>query len=362
MLRIAVPLHRDPYSILLGDRLLGDIAKTSVAEIGPIHHAICFCDASISQSHGSAIARSLSESVGRVDMMEIPSGEGSKSPEQIVSLWNRMLAVKSDRGSVVYAIGGGVVGDLAGFAAASFARGIRLVQVPTTLLAMVDSSVGGKTGINLPTAKNIVGAFYQPSLVMIDVATLATLPDREYFSGLAEVVKYGVVMDASFFEWLEENADRIAARDPESLQHVIATSCRCKAGVVVEDERETTGRRAILNYGHTFAHAIESATEYGRYLHGEAVSIGMSMAAHLSVQMNRIDASILDRQTSLLKKFNLPVTFPKADPDEMIRLMQHDKKVVHGSLTFVLPSQLGEGGGVKGVLTKNVRESIVAFS
>ena len=239
------------------------------------------------------------------------------------------------------AVGGGVVGDLAGFAAASFTRGIRFVQIPTTLLAMVDSSVGGKTGINLPGAKNMVGAFWQPQLVWIDTDVLSTLPDRSYLSGLAEVVKYGVIDDAEFFDWLGANAGKLTNRDSETLRVAIALSCQSKANVVGEDERETSGRRAILNYGHTFAHGIEATAGYGKLLHGEAVSIGMQMAARLAIDLDLCPSDLLQRQTQLLVGCKLPVTLPAADAGEMLPVMMRDKKVAHGKLRFILPTKIG---------------------
>jgi 3-dehydroquinate synthase len=208
-------------------------------------------------------------------------------------------------------------------------------------LAQVDSSVGGKTGINLAAAKNIIGAFWQPTGVLIDTDTLATLPDREYRSGLAEVVKYGVILDAEFFSYLEENIPAILAREPKVLTHLIARSCWLKAGVVEQDEREETGQRAVLNYGHTYCHAIESVTEYGRYLHGEAVAIGMICASRLAERLGRVDASLTERQQRLLHALGLPTAVEGLDPDELVAAMQHDKKTEHGQLRFVLPSRLG---------------------
>ena len=252
-----------------------------------------------------------------------------------------LLEEGGDRRSVIIAVGGGVIGDLAGYVAASFTRGIRFVQIPTSLLAMVDSSVGGKTGINLPGAKNMVGAFWQPSLVLIDTAVLSTLPERSYLSGLAEIIKYGVIDDAEFFDWLESKADALVSRDDQALRHAIQTSCECKARVVVADERETSGRRAILNYGHTFAHAIEATAGYGQLLHGEAVAIGMQMAARLAIDLGLANESLLKRQTDLLSACQLPICLPDADPSEMLPVMMRDKKVAHGKLRFVLPTQLG---------------------
>jgi 3-dehydroquinate synthase len=256
-------------------------------------------------------------------------------------LWERLLQHKTDRKSVVVAIGGGVIGDLAGFVAATYARGLAFVQVPTTLLAHVDSSVGGKVGVNLPAAKNMVGAFWQPLGVLIDTAVLDTLPDREYRAGLAEVIKYGVILDGEFFTYLEEHADDLNARRPDVLRHVIARCCRLKADVVEQDERETTGLRAVLNYGHTFAHAIEAEAGYGEFLHGEAVSIGMLAASRLAERLGRVDRRLTERQRELLEQLGLPVAMPDLAPDVLLSAMRLDKKVAHGRLRFVLPTRMG---------------------
>jgi 3-dehydroquinate synthase len=271
-----------------------------------------------------------------------------------IELWERMLDEGADRKTTVVAIGGGVIGDLAGFIAATFARGLAFVQVPTTLLAQVDSSVGGKVGINLPGAKNMVGAFWQPRGVLIDVRTLSTLPDREFRAGLAEVVKYGVIQDAEFFEYLERHVEAINQRDTAVLTHIVHRCCRLKADVVEQDECELTGLRAILNYGHTFGHAFEAATGYETMLHGEGVAIGMLCASRLAERMGRVDAAFTKRQYDLLTAFGLPTAVPEVSHEELIELMYHDKKVERGKLRFVLPSQLGHVEVVRGVETDDI--------
>jgi 3-dehydroquinate synthase len=276
-----------------------------------------------------------------VDILAVPAGEHSKSAEMAEVLWNGLLELGADRRTVVVAVGGGVIGDLAGFAAATFARGLAFVQVPTTLLAQVDSSVGGKVGINLPGAKNMVGAFWQPRGVLIDTAVLATLGDREYRSGLAEVVKYGVILDAEFFAYLEGRVAEMNRRDDETLRYVVRRSCELKAQVVAADEREETGQRAVLNYGHTFCHALETLTGYEQLLHGEAVAIGMLCASRLAERLGRIDQSVTQRQRALLEALHLPVDLPQVDHEEMLAVMSRDKKAQHGRLRFVLPSRLG---------------------
>jgi len=247
---------------------------------------------------------------------------------------------------------------LAGFVAATFARGLAFVQIPTTLLAHVDSSVGGKVGVNLPAAKNIVGAFWQPTGVLIDLDTLATLPDREYRSGLAEVVKYGVILDADFFTYLESHAADLSARDPAVLEHVIARSCRLKADVVERDERELTGLRAVLNYGHTFCHAIETVSGYSTYLHGEAVAIGMVCASRLAERLGRIGSDLTSRQQVLLAKLGLPTAVENLDHDALLEAMQRDKKAEHGQLRFVLPSRLGCVEVVGGIDRQSVQAAL----
>lgn len=353
--------------VLLGDRSYpieissGQVSKfaTQIREsVDDISHAIVITDDAVDQKWATPLAESLQSSDVRVSKTTVPAGEPSKSVEQFERLLRWILQQGGDRRSVVVAVGGGVVGDLAGYVAASFTRGIRLVQVPTTLLAMVDSSVGGKTGINLPGAKNMVGAFWQPSLVLIDTDVLSTLPDRIYYSGLAEVIKYGVIEDAQFFTWLESNASALVNRDDAALRHAIQVSCQCKAAVVGEDERETSGRRAILNYGHTFAHAIEATAGYGALLHGEAVSIGMQMAARLAIDLGMADAALLSRQTALLEACGLPITFDAADADQMLPVMMRDKKVAHGKLRFILPTEIGTVELVGGVDQAAVRRAI----
>jgi 3-dehydroquinate synthase len=302
---------------------------------------VLITDGNLETTHARAAAESFNNFGIDVDLLVVEPGETSKSVDMADALWNQMLAVGTDRKSVVVAVGGGVIGDLAGFVAATFARGLALVQVPTTLLAMVDSAVGGKVGVNLPGAKNMVGAFWQPAGVLIDTATLATLPDREYRAGLAEVVKYGVILDAAFFAFLEANVARINSRDAAALVTIIERCCRLKADVVEQDEREETGLRAVLNYGHTFCHAIEAVSGYGELLHGEAVSIGMMCAARLAERLGRIDAGLGQRQQALLAALKLPVDVPALDHDSLLAAMQRDKKVEHGRLRFVLPTKLG---------------------
>jgi 3-dehydroquinate synthase len=352
--------------VKLGDRSYTiDIGTGTLCSLGEragrwrrVSHAIIITDQNVETPHAQHAAESLCVIGAAVDVLVVEAGEGSKSVDVAASLWDQMLAVGADRKSVVFAVGGGVVGDLAGFVAATFARGLALVQVPTTLLAQVDSSVGGKVGINLPGAKNMVGAFWQPIGVLIDTAVLTTLPDREFRAGLAEVVKYGVILDADFFDYLEQHAEKLARRDPAVLEHVIARSCRLKADVVEADERETSGMRAVLNYGHTFCHALETVTGYQRYLHGEAVAIGMLAASRLAERLGRIDRAITARQRKLLESLGLDVDFPDVDRGAVLAAMSRDKKVEHGLLRFVLPSRIGQVELVGDVGEEDVLEAM----
>lgn len=344
---VRVNLSERSYDIHIGSGQLADIGSLLITT-QPLSHAVLITDENVTP-YASAVAESLANSGVNVDVLTIESGEPSKSAACAATLWEELLAAGADRKSMVIAVGGGVVGDLAGFVAATFARGLSFVQIPTTLLAQVDSSVGGKTGINLSSAKNMVGAFWQPELVLIDTDVLKTLPERDYVSGLGEVIKYGVIQDEELFGYLEDHMFELKQRDPETLCHVVSRCCRLKADVVEADERETSGRRAILNYGHTFAHALEAASGYGELLHGEAVSIGMMCAARLAESMDRIDASTTARQHALLQAVGLPVAVPRLSLDKLIDLMMHDKKVEYGHLRFVLPDRIGHVELVDGV-------------
>jgi 3-dehydroquinate synthase len=274
----------------------------------------------------------------------LPDGERYKNWETLNLIYDGLLADHCDRTTTIVALGGGVVGDLAGFAAATYQRGVPFIQVPTTLLAQVDSSVGGKTGINHPRGKNMVGAFWQPRLVVADTDTLSTLPDRELSAGMAEVIKYGFIRDIPFLEWLEANIDRLMARDADALAYAIERSCANKAEVVASDERETAkdNGRALLNFGHTFGHAIETGVGYGEWLHGEAVAAGMSMAAELSRRLGWLDSAEVARVRDLMLRAKLPAMGPALGANRYLDLMGHDKKVLAGRLRLVLLKHLGE--------------------
>ena len=275
------------------------------------------------------------------DVIELPDGEAFKTLAQWQQILEVLLTRRYNRSSKLIALGGGVIGDLTGFAAACFQRGIDFIQIPTTLLAQVDSSVGGKTGVNHPLGKNMIGAFHQPCAVIADVDVFETLPAREFAAGLAEIAKYGVIRDASFFAWLEANAAALCTRDQQALMHAIRRSCEIKAEVVAADERESD-LRAILNYGHTFGHALETLTRYETLLHGEAVAIGMVQAADLSVRLGLLDAASAQRIKALVTALGLPAAPPGLSPDAMIDAMGADKKAVNGRLRLVLATRIGQ--------------------
>jgi 3-dehydroquinate synthase len=294
------------------------------------------------QTHARVAADALAAAGFRTALAVLPPGEAQKSLETVSQLYDRLAELRADRATLIVPVGGGVLGDLAGFAAATYARGLPLLMVPTTLLAMVDSSVGGKVGVNHARAKNLIGAFHQPVGVWIDTDTLATLPEREYQSGLAEVVKYGVILDAELFGFLEANVEPLLRRHANEVREVVARCCQLKAAIVEQDEREETGVRAVLNYGHTFAHPFETVAGYGAWLHGEAVSAGMVCASRLAERKGLIPSSLTERQRRLLKQFGLPIVPGPWSTDALIAAMRNDKKALGGRLRFILPRRLGE--------------------
>jgi 3-dehydroquinate synthase len=270
-----------------------------------------------------------------IHVCSLPDGESYKTWDSLNAIFDVLLGKACDRKTVLFALGGGVIGDITGFAAACYMRGVPFVQVPTTLLAQVDSSVGGKTAINHPIGKNMIGAFYQPERVVCDLSTLQTLPPRELSAGLAEVIKYGPIADMAFLDWIEQHLDNLMARDPQALAYAVKRSCEIKAWVVGQDERES-GLRAILNFGHTFGHAIEAGLGFGVWLHGEAVGCGMVMAAHVSQRLGLVDAAFVQRLTGLIAKAGLPVTGPDLGADVYLHHMRVDKKAEAGDIRFVL--------------------------
>jgi 3-dehydroquinate synthase len=351
------------FTVNLAERSY-DIAVTSgdTRGLGPFARqrtagstALIVCDSNTT-SRANRVSAAL-ELVGfHPTTVVLKPGEDQKALATAAKLYDHLTEMLADRQTLIVAVGGGVIGDLAGFVAATYARGLPFLIVPTTLLAMVDSSVGGKVAVNHPKAKNLIGAFHQPIGVWIDTATLDTLPDREYRSGLAEVVKYGVIMDPELFAYLEQHTDAILAREPDVVRHVVARCCRLKADVVEKDERETTGLRAILNYGHTFAHAFETVAGYGTWLHGEAVAAGMICASRVAERRGLIGPEVTARQHSLLERFGLP-TKPDSWPVEaLLAAMRSDKKSVAGKLRLVLPRRLGEVALMDGIAEEEVRQ------
>ena len=359
-LNFARSSHERNYSIQIGRGILRTIGSEIASR--NISRVVIIADEAVALSHSLTCEKSFLDAGVETSVIRVPSGEQSKSIQQVEQLWIALASLNVDRRTAIIAVGGGVVGDLAGFVAATFSRGLTVWQVPTTLVAQVDSAVGGKTGINLPCGKNLVGAFWQPSGVIVDIHALDTLPSREYGSGLAEVVKYGMILDPTFFSWLESHCNKIRLRDPDAVEHIVSTCCRLKVHVVEQDEREETGLRVILNYGHTFAHAIETASGYGVLLHGEAVSIGMVMAARLAERLGMIDADICSRQEFLLTSFDLPVTSAAFDPDILLDIMARDKKSVAGRLRFVLPECIGKVRLVDSIDHNIVKEVLTASS
>jgi 3-dehydroquinate synthase len=353
---VEVALAERGYRIEIGTGTLAEAGRFVDERLNTSHIAL-ITDENVAERHARPVAESLAANAD-VDILAIEPGEMAKSVATAEVLWQKMLQVGADRRSAVVAVGGGVVGDLAGFVAATFARGLAFMQIPTTLLAQVDSSVGGKVGVNLPGAKNMVGAFWQPRGVLIDTAVLATLSEREYRAGLAEVVKYGVILDADFFSYLESHVDQLRARDDNVLRQIIARSCQLKAGVVSADEREETGLRAVLNYGHTFCHAFETLTGYGQLLHGEGVAIGMNCAAKLAERLSRVDAAFVRRQHDLLTALGLPTQPPQLATDEVLAVMARDKKASEGRLRFVLPARMGHVELVGGIDEADIRAAL----
>lgn len=339
MRTVNVNLAERSYPIYVGDRLLGN--KEILSRHLPQRRAAVITDSVVAPLYLDALTGILNDAGVEVIPIVISSGEQYKDWQTLGSVFDSLIAHRCERKTALVALGGGVIGDLTGFAAATYLRGVPFIQIPTTLLAQVDSSVGGKTAVNHPRGKNLIGAFYQPLAVIADTATLATLPQREIGAGLAEVIKYGLIRDPAFFSWLEANIDALTGRDADAMGYAIQRSCENKAEVVVVDEREETGVRALLNYGHTFGHAVEVGTGYGSWLHGEAVAAGMVIAARVSHYMGLISADDVARIVALLKRAHLPVAAPDLGVDRYLDLMGLDKKVEGGKIRFILLRAIG---------------------
>lgn len=338
MERLRIELGERGYPILIGPGLLG--AVPVLAESVVARDVLVVTDTTVAPLYLSKLEHGLAGK--RVASVVLPDGERHKTLATLARVFDALVERRMNRDACVVALGGGVVGDMAGFAAACYQRGVDYVQVPTTLLAQVDSSVGGKTGVNHPGGKNLIGAFHQPRAVVADTETLRTLPAREFRAGLAEVIKYGLVADAGFLAWIEANLGALLQMDPAALTHAIRRSCELKAGIVAEDEREH-GRRALLNLGHTFGHAIETAAGYGEWLHGEAVGAGMLMAADLSCRLGWLSPADVGRLRDLLLRAGLPAAAPPIGAARALELMGMDKKVLAGRIRLVLMRGIGEG-------------------
>ena len=354
---LRVELGERAYPIHIGTGILDDASLYAPHVAG--RQAAVVTNATVAPLYAARVEATLAKAGGRAIRIVLPDGEAFKDWQHLDRIFGALLQARLDRSSVLVAVGGGVVGDMAGFAASAYQRGIAHLQVPTTLLAQVDSSVGGKTAINHPMGKNMIGAFHQPCAVIADTATLATLPPREYAAGLAEVVKYGAIHDVSFLDWIEASADALRRRDPTALAHAIRRSCEIKADIVAADERES-GARALLNFGHTFGHAIESGAGYGNWLHGEAVAAGMALAAQLSARLGRIAPDEARRLVRVLDSFGLPVKPPAFPLDTWLTYMGRDKKNEGGRITLVLLDALGRAAVVRDTPESALQELLAA--
>lgn len=336
---VQVALAERSYPIYIGEHLLdrGDL----LAQHLPQKRAAVITDTTVASLYLDTVAGALTASGVSVTPVVIPAGEQHKNWHTLNSVFDALLAHRCERKTTLIALGGGVIGDLTGFAAATYQRGVPFIQLPTTLLAQVDSSVGGKTAINHPRGKNMVGAFYQPLAVIADTGTLGTLAKRDVSAGLAEIIKYGLIRDVPFFSWLEDNIEALIARDPAALAYAVQRSCENKAAVVAADEREERGDRALLNLGHTFGHAIETGLGYGVWLHGEAVAAGMVIAARVSQALGMLDEADVMRIVAILKRAGLPVVAPDFGLERYLEFMGIDKKVESGKIRFILLRAIG---------------------
>jgi 3-dehydroquinate synthase len=353
MRTVTVGLHERAYPIHIGESLLAR-ADLFLPHL-PQRKVCVVTNTTVASLYLEKLTATLRGAAVEIVPVVLPDGEQYKTWLTLNSIFDALLSNRCERKSTIIALGGGVVGDLAGFAAASYQRGVPFIQVPTTLLAQVDSSVGGKTAINHPLGKNMIGAFYQPRMVLADTAMLESLPARELSAGLAEVIKYGLIMDLPFLGWLEANMDKINARDPAALAYAVTRSCENKAAVVAADERES-GERALLNLGHTFGHAIEAGLGFGTWLHGEAVAAGTILAARLSVRMGLLTTDDVNRVARLFKRAGLPVEAPSLGEDRYLELMGHDKKVENGKLRLVLLQALGKAFTTSDFDMRDLRE------
>jgi len=341
MNKIRVELGERSYTIAIGSNMLKDIGK-SLERFDFSKKAAIVSNPTVFDLYGKTLASSLSDSNFETIEIILPDGEEYKNLASVEKIYEQLLRMRFDRRSVLIALGGGVIGDITGYAASTYMRGIDFIQAPTTLLAQVDSSVGGKTGVNHTLGKNMIGTFWQPRLVWVDISTLHTLSRRNFLAGIAEIIKYGVIWDSAFFDFLERKRESLLSLNPDDITHIIRRSCEIKADVVSRDERES-GLRAILNFGHTIGHAIETATGYTTFLHGEAIAIGMHVEAIVAHEAGLIGSDEVSRIQHLLKTFGLPTEIPAGiDLNALFEAMKLDKKAVSGDVKFILPEQIGK--------------------
>lgn len=357
MKKIRVELGERSYDICIGSKILEKIGS-KLKSLSTSPKTAIISNLTVYSLYGKEVLNSIKSSGFDAIPVIIPDGERYKDISIVQKIYGELLRHRLDRKSALIALGGGVIGDITGFVASTYMRGIDYIQIPTTLLAQVDSSVGGKTGVNHKLGKNMIGTFFQPKLVWIDIDILKTLPQKEFFAGLAEVIKYGVIWDAKLFAFLENNRDKILRLDKKSLTHIIKRSCEIKAEVVSKDEREA-GLRAILNYGHTIGHAIETATGYKKYLHGEALAIGMFIEAEIAESLKLLKEKTVQRIKSLIESYGLPTKIPvRINRNTLLASMQLDKKAVAGELKFILPERIGKVRIQKGIEGKIIRETL----
>lgn len=345
------------YPLLVGWGLLDELGERLISQ-GITSKVYIISDDRVFPIYGRQAQRSLQRAGIKAHCFIVPAGEQSKSLELAEAIYKWLVEMRAERSHAVIAVGGGVVGDLAGFVAATFLRGMQFVQVPTSLAAMADASIGGKVAVNLSEGKNLVGAFYQPRMVLADISALSTLGKREMAEGWAETIKHGLILDKGLFDIFEEHAEELMALERDISTQVIRRSAAIKAKIVSEDERDTTGRRILLNYGHTIGHALETATSYGRYLHGEGVSVGMMGAALISKQMGMINEEVVQRQRRLLQRIDLPTTAPGVGAQEVFKAMSLDKKTESGTINWVLLEGVGKATVRRDVPTKVVEETV----
>ena len=357
-LAATVTVEQGAYPVFVGWGTLERQLGQRLAESGFTGRAHIICDTNVVHPYGRAAQRSLHAADIEMGLFTFPAGEASKSLQTATVLYEWLAEHRVERGDVIVAVGGGVVGDLAGYVAATFLRGIRLVQVPTSLTAMVDSSIGGKTAVDLPVAKNMVGAFHHPMMVLADVSALKTLPERALREGWAEAIKHGFALEAPLVDFYEQHAEELLSLDPELTTEAVARNAAVKARIVTEDERETSGRRMLLNYGHTIGHGIEAAAGYDAYLHGEAVAIGMTGAARLGMMEGVTSAEIVEHQASLIARFGLPSSYAGVAPEAIIQAMSRDKKTTAGQVSWVFLEEVGRAVTRKGVPVERVAEVV----